>query len=47
MQTQSKAMKLTWLTARGGVPGHVRFQGAKKRPAECEELNNIVTNLVK
>ena len=47
MQAQSKAMKSTWLTARGGGAGHVRFQGAKKRPAEGEDMNDLVTNAVK
>ena len=44
---KSKAMKQTWLTARGGGAGRVRDPGAKKRPAKDEELNSLVTNVVK
>ena len=35
------------MTARGGGAGSVRFQGTKKRPAEGEYLNTLVTNAVK
>ena len=45
--TQSKAMKLTWSNARGSGAGRVRFQGAKKRPVEGKELNDLVSNVVK
>ena len=44
---QTKAMKSTWLTNHGGGTGRVRFQGAKKRPDEGEELNTFVANAVK
>ena len=44
---QAKAISLTWLNACGGSAGHVIFQGAKKRPAEVEELNALVSNAVK
>ena len=47
MLAQSKAMKPNLLTAHGGSTGRVRFQGAKKRPAEGEEINDIVSNAVK
>ena len=47
MLAQSKAMTFTWSTARSGSAGRVRFQGAKKRPAEVEELNSLVANAVK
>ena len=40
-------MKSTWLTARGGSAGRVRFQSAKKRPNEDEELNALIDNAVK
>ena len=40
-------MKLTFSTACGGGAGRVRFQGAKKRPAEGEELNALVANTEK
>ena len=43
---QTKAMKFTWSTARGGSAGHIRFQGAKKRPAEGKDLNAILYNAV-
>ena len=44
---QAKSMKLTWSTACRGVAGCLRFQGAKKRPAKVEDLNDLVTNAVK
>ena len=47
MLEQAKAMKSTWLTARGGGAGRVRFQGDKKRPAEGKELSALVANAVK
>ena len=47
IQAQSKSMKFTWLTARGGEAGHVRFQVARKRPVKDKELNALVTNAVK
>ena len=47
MLAQSKAMKSTCSTARGGGAGLVRFQGAKKRPAEGKDLNYLVSNAVK
>ena len=47
MMAQAKAMKSTWSTTRGGGADRVRFQGAKKRPAEDEELNYPVSNAVK
>ena len=47
MLEQAKAMKSTWSTACGGGTVHIRFQGAKKRPAEGEELNSLVANAVK
>ena len=40
-------MKSTWLTARSGGAGRVRFQGAKKRPDKGKELNALVYNVVK
>ena len=47
MMEQSKAMKLTWLTACWGGAGCIRFQGAKKHPAKGEDLNALVSNSVK
>ena len=47
MLVQYKAMKLTWSTARGSGAGRVRFQGAKKRPAEGEYMNSLVAHSVK
>ena len=47
MQAQYKSTKSTWLTTRGGGAGCMRFQGAKKRSAEIEDLNALVTNAVK
>ena len=47
MLSQAKAMKSTWLTARGGGAGHMGLQGAKKCPAEGGEQNSIVVNKVK
>ena len=47
MMAQAKAMKSTWLTARSDGAGCVRFQGAKKRPAEGEEMNSLVDNAVR
>ena len=47
VQAQTKAMKSTWSTARGGGVVCVRFQGTKKRLAEGKELNDLVTNTVK
>ena len=44
---QAKVTKLTWLNARDGGAGRVRFQGSKKRPAEGDELNALVENAVK
>ena len=40
-------MKSNWLTAHGVSAGCVRFQGAKKRPAEGKDLNYLVANAVK
>ena len=47
MIAQSKTMKSTWPTARGGGAGRVRFQGAKKSLAKGEKLNALVPNTVK
>ena len=47
MMEQAKSMKLTWSTACRRVAGCLRFQGAKKRPAKVEDLNDLVTNAVK
>ena len=47
VQSEVKAMKLSWLTARGSGAGCVRFQGTMKRPAKGEELNALVTNALK
>ena len=47
VQSEVKAMKLTWLTARGSGAGRVRFQGTKNCPTEGQELNDIVANTVK
>ena len=47
MLAQAKAMSSTWLDACGGGAVRVRFKGAKKRPAEVEELNAIFSNAVK
>ena len=33
MMAQAKSVKLTWLAARGGGAGRVRFQVAKNQPA--------------
>ena len=44
---QTKVMKLTWLTIRGGGVGRIRLQGAKKHPTEGEELNALMSNGVK
>ena len=44
---QAKATKLTWPTVRGGGTGRVRFQGAKNRQDEGEELNDLVDNMIK
>ena len=44
---QAKAMNLTWSTACSGGVVRVRFQGAKKRPDEVEELNALVAKAVK
>ena len=46
IQAQSKAMKQTQFTSRGGGADHVRFQGTKKRPEEVQELNALVANAV-
>ena len=40
-------MNLDWSTACGGGAGRERFQGAKKRPSEGEELNALADNAVK
>ena len=47
MQSQAKAMTLTWSAARGYRTGLVRFQGTKKCPDKGEELNAILTRPVK
>ena len=47
MLEQTKAMKSTWLTARGDGAVRVRFQGTKKSLAKGEELNALVANAVK
>ena len=47
IMAQTKVMKSTWSTACGRGAGRVRFQGAKKRPAEGKELNGLVSNSVK
>ena len=47
MLEQAKSMNLTWSDARGRGAGRVGFQGARKRPAEGEELNYLVDNAVK
>ena len=47
IMVQSKAMKSTWSTARGGGAGRVRSQVAKKRPTKGKELNALVANAVK
>ena len=47
MLAQVKYMKLICSNACGGSAGHVTFQGAKKRPAEGEELNALVVNGIK
>ena len=47
MLVQAKAMKLTWSTTCGVGAVRVRFQGAKKRLDEDEELNYLVANVVK
>ena len=47
MQSQDKAMNLTWLAPRGGGSGCKRFQGTKKRPDIGKYLNSIVTSTVK
>ena len=43
---QTKAMNLTWLTARVDGKGRVRLQGAKKLPAKGEDMNALVANTV-
>ena len=45
--SEVKAMKLSWLTARGSGARRVRFQGTKNCPAKGQELNDIVANTVK
>ena len=47
MLAQAKCMNLTRSTANRAGTFHVRFQGAKKRPAKGEELNTLVANAVK
>ena len=47
MQEQTKAIMLTWSTTSGGRAGCVRFQVAKKRSADGEDLNELMTNVVK
>ena len=47
MQAQAKAMKSIWLIDCSGGSGWVRLQGDKKRPAEGQELNTILDNVVK
>ena len=44
---QSKTMKSTCSNTRSGCAGRVRFQVAKTRPAEGEELYALVSNAVK
>ena len=44
---QSRYMKLTWLTARGGGAGRLRFQVAKKRPVKGEDINSLVSKALK
>ena len=44
---QAKSMKSTYSTACGGGTGRVSLQGAKKRLAEGEEMNALVSNAVK
>ena len=47
MQAQAKYMNSTWLTNCGGRSGRVWFQGAKKLPVKGEELNSLVSKVVK
>ena len=47
IMVQSKAMKSTWSTARGGGAGRVRSQVAKKCPTKGKEPNDLVANAVK
>ena len=47
MLAQSTAIKSAWFTNCSGGAGRVRFQVAKKRPAEVKELNAVVANAVK
>ena len=47
IQAQSKDMKSTWSTVHSGRAGRVRFRGAKKCPAEGQELSSIMTNAIK
>ena len=46
MQAQAKFMKWTWSTARGSGAGRVQFQGAEKRLAEGQEMDNLVVNAI-
>ena len=47
MLAQAKSMRSTWLVSRSGGARRVMFQGAKKRPTEGKELNDLVANTVK
>ena len=47
VQAQANGTKSTWSSACDGGSGRIRLQGAKKRQAECEDLNYLVTNAVK
>ena len=46
MQAQAKSMNLTWSTASVSGACCIRFQGAKNCPAEVQELNSLLANVV-
>ena len=46
IQSQSKSMKSTWLTSRGGGSGCVQLQGAKKRLDKGQYMNSLVASTV-
>ena len=46
MQAQSKAINSTFSTSRCSGSGHVRSQGAPKRPAEGQEMNALMDSAV-
>ena len=43
----TKSMKSTWPTAHSGGSSCVQFQGTKKSPYKCQDLNVLVYNMLK